>query len=355
MPEVGFAEHKTAAYLAARLTAAGYAVTKEVGGTGVVGVLSAASPGPTLALRADMDALAFVIDGQDAAIHACGHDAHAAMVLTAAEAAVRRGLRQGTLKIVFQPAEEKLAGALRLIEAGILADIDMMVGIHLRPIQEAKLGQATPALYHGASYIMEAVITGTPAHGARPHLGVNAVDAAAAVVNAVNAIHVNPSIPATVKTTKLHAGGASLNAIPDRAELGFDLRAQDNALMEELIAKTTAAIQTGASTVGAEADVMIKGGVPAAEYDQNMIEAARQAIAAVLGPAGVLPPVVTPGGEDFHFFVKHKPSLKTVYIGLGVDLTPGLHHPQMRFDQDGLVHGVEILLQLVERFLGLQK
>ena len=81
--------------------------------------------------------------------------------------------------------------------------------MHLRPIQEAKLGQATPALYHGSSYIMEATIKGRTAHGARPHLGTNVIDAAAAAVNAVNAIHLNPMVPWTCKVTKLHAGGAT--------------------------------------------------------------------------------------------------------------------------------------------------
>ena len=108
------------------------------------------------------------------------------------------------------------------------ADVDIALGFHLRPTQEAKMGQATPALYHGASYILEAVVTGTTAHAARPHLGVNAINAATAVVNAVNAIHMDPVVPWTAKTTKVKAGGASLNAIPDRADMAFDLRAQDN-------------------------------------------------------------------------------------------------------------------------------
>lgn len=349
IPEVGFEEYKTAAYLADQLQKAGYEVTTGVGGTGVIGTLRSTTPGPVVGLRADMDALVHTIGNEDVCIHSCGHDSHSAMVLVAAEELARQGIPSGTVKIVFQPAEEKLFGARRVIESGLIDDVDMMFGIHLRPIQEAKSGQATPALWHGASYIMEAVVEGTPAHGARPHLGVNAIDAAAAVVNAINAIHVNPTIPSTIKTTKFQAGGPTLNAIPDKAQLAFDLRAQNNVVMDELIAKANRAVEAGAATVGAKSTAAVKGGVPAAQYDKEMIGVAREAIAAVLGNEGLLDEIVTPGGEDFHFFVQHKPAMKTAYIGLGCDLTPGLHHPEMKFDTDALIHGVQILLHMVNK------
>lgn len=213
MPEVGFAEFRTAAYLAEKVKTAGFAVTTGVGGTGIVAELKGKETGPVVVLRADMDALAHTVEGKDICVHSCGHDSHCAMVLTAAEEIGKTGIKRGTLKIFFQPAEEKLFGATRMIEAGVLEDVDIIIGIHLRPGQEAKTGQATPALYHGSSYIMEATINGLTAHGARPHLGVNAIDAAAAAINAVNAININPVIPWSCKVTRLQAGGATLNAI----------------------------------------------------------------------------------------------------------------------------------------------
>ena len=352
MPEVGFAEVKTAAFLAEQLKQAGYTVTTGLGGTGVVGVLDSGKPGPTLALRADMDALAHEVNGAASAIHSCGHDAHSAMVLAVAEEVAKTGLAKGRLKIIFQPAEEKLFGAVRMIETGVVDDVDYLLGIHLRPIQEAKLHQATPALYHGASYILEGTITGSAAHGARPHLGVNAIDAAAAVVQAINAIHVNPVVPATAKVTKLQAGGPALNAIPDKAIIAIDVRAQQNEVMEELIAKVLRAAEGGAASVGAVAKITPTGGCPAAEYDAGMIALASEAIEAVLGKAALLPPTTTPGGEDFHFYVKHKPTMKVGYIGLGADLTPGLHHPEMQFDQAALIDGVNIMRYAVTKLLG---
>jgi amidohydrolase len=353
IPEVGFEEFKTAAYLADQLGKSGYAVKTGIGGTGVIGMLNSGQPGPTIALRADMDALAHSINNQECAIHSCGHDAHSAMVLTVAENIAARGIKNGKVKIIFQPAEEKLFGALRAIEGGAIDDVDILLGIHLRPIQEAKLNQATSALCHGASYIMEAEIQGEACHGARPHLGVNAIDAAAAVVNAINAIHVNPIIPSTIKVTKLQAGGAALNAIPDKAHMAFDLRAQNNVTMEELQSKAIRAIEGGAATVGAHADVRLIGGCPAAEYNNDVTALAKKAILAVLGEQGLLDPITTPGGEDFHFYIKHKPSLKTGYIGLGADLTPGLHSPAMVFNQAALINGVNILLYMVNQLTGI--
>lgn len=351
MPEVGFAEFRTSAWLADKIKAAGFAVETGVGGTGIVAVLKGQEPGPVVALRADMDALAHLVDGQEVCVHSCGHDSHCSMVLTAAEELATSGIRRGTLKILFQPAEEKLFGATRMIEAGALDDVDIVLGIHLRPIQEAKTGQATPALYHGASYIMEATINGQTAHGARPHLGVNAIDAAAAAVNAINAIHINPVIPATCKVTRLHAGGATLNQIPARAELALDLRAQQNEAMRTLLEKADKAIKAAAATVGATAETVVKGGVPGAEYHPEMIELAREAIRAVLGEEGLLDPIVTPGGEDFHNFVQAKPSLKAGYIGLGCNLTPGLHDPGMQFDHSAMIYGTEIMTYMVSKLL----
>lgn len=354
IPEVGFQEHKTAAYLAEELKKAGFDVKTGYGSTGVVGTFDSGKPGPVVMLRADMDALSHTIDAVEKFVHSCGHDAHSAMVLTAAKILKEAGIPCGQLKILFQPAEEKLTGALLVIEDGALEGVDILFGIHLRPAQEARSGQATPALWHGASYIVEATVEGLTAHGARPHLGINAIDAAAAVVQAVNAIRIDPVVPCTVKTTKLQAGGATLNAIPDLAEMAFDLRAQQNDVMDELIAKVTKAVENAAASVGAKGTVKIKGGVPAAEYDDGMVAIAREAIQSVLGPQGVLDPIVTPGGEDFHFYVKKYPNLKAGYIGLGCDLKPGLHHPAMSFDLSALPNGVKLLVEMVNRALSQQ-
>ena len=150
IPEVGFQEFKTSAYLADKLEALGYEVTRNLGGTGVVGVVKGAEPGPVMLLRADMDALPFVIDGEHKAIHACGHDAHCSMVLAAASL-LKDKVKRGTLKILFQPAEETLGGALAIINAGVLEDVDFAVGLHIRPVQDLPFGKLSPAVHHSSS------------------------------------------------------------------------------------------------------------------------------------------------------------------------------------------------------------
>ena len=138
MPEIGFQEEKTSAYLAEKLESFGFTVKRGLGGTGVLGELKGVAPGPVVGLRADMDALGHEVDGKLVAIHSCGHDAHSTMVLAAAEALAKKGIARGTLKILFQPAEELLFGARRMIADGVADDLEMLFGIHLRPGQEAR-------------------------------------------------------------------------------------------------------------------------------------------------------------------------------------------------------------------------
>ncbi|MFR3635838.1 MAG: amidohydrolase, partial [Sutterella sp.] len=136
MPELAFQEVRTSQFVADTLEKLGYEVTRNVGNTtGVIGVVKGAEPGPTLMLRADMDALPFEIDGKPCAIHACGHDAHTAMLLAAASE-LKDVVKRGTLKVLFQPAEETIEGALAMIKAGAIDDVDMIVGAHIRPVQD---------------------------------------------------------------------------------------------------------------------------------------------------------------------------------------------------------------------------
>ncbi|MGI6225986.1 MAG: amidohydrolase [Peptococcales bacterium] len=344
-PELGFHEVNTANILAARLEEAGFETIRNINGTtGVLGILKGQEPGPVVCLRADMDALPFTINGQNVNIHACGHDANSTMVLMASLLLARQGIKKGILKVLFQPAEEVLGGAEAILESGLLDEVEEMYGLHLRPLQEAKLGQATPALCHGSSYVVGASLKGLAAHGARPHLGINVIDAAASIVNAVNSIKLNPGVPFSVKTTKLIANSGAHNTIPDSCEMIFDLRAQTNEAMSLLLEKTQKAIESGAQTVGAQAQVTILGGVPGADYDPDLINVARSCIERVLGEA--MDPIITPGGEDFHYY-STRGKIKTAYIGLGANLSPGLHHPEMKFDLEALLYGVKILLEIV--------
>ena len=354
IPEVGFEEVKTSAYLADQLEKAGFKTTRHVGGTtGIVGIYDSGVAGPTLALRADMDALGHVIDEVHCARHTCGHDAHSSMVLTAAAELIKENaIQKGRLKIIFQPAEELGTGALAMIKGGAIDDVDILLGLHIRPEEECKKGQAIPAIFYSASGTIETVITGVPAHGARPHLGVNAIDAAVGAITAVNAIHLNPNFSYSAKATKFICDSGVTNAIPAKAVVYWDTRAQYNSTMEELNKKVLQAIKAGAATVGATAEPKLIKGIPAAELTEEMTALLADSIREVLGDEGTLDPFYSTGGEDFFFYTKAKPHIPAGFWGLGVNATPGLHHPDMHFDLDALDNGVKIVKVAVKKILG---
>ncbi|WP_461205264.1 amidohydrolase [Clostridium sp. DL1XJH146] len=348
IPEIGLTEIQTSKFIAEELRKFGYDVTEKIGGTGVVAKMESGIEGPILAVRADMDALEFSIDGEIVNIHACGHDAHSSIVLAVAKSISESGIEIGKILFVFQQAEELGKGAKLISESKILDEVDEMVGIHLRPIQEAKLGEATPALYHGASKMVTAEICGLASHGARPHLGVNAIDAAAIAINSINAIRIDPRVPHSAKVTKINSTGSAHNIIPDKVIIALDLRAQNNETMDTLTEAVEKAIIQSAKSIGAEAKVNVEAGLPAAEYDADMIKIAKEAIEEVLGEA--LDPIITPGGEDFHYYTKML-GVKTAYVGLGANLTPGLHNPKMSFDLKTLEYGEEILIKIIKKRL----
>ncbi|MEG1412465.1 MAG: amidohydrolase [Acidaminococcaceae bacterium] len=348
IPELGFQEFKTATYLADKLEALGYEVTRNIGGTGVIGILRGSEVGPVMLVRADMDALPFVVEGKDVAIHACGHDAHSSMVLAAASRLVGK-IKKGTLKILFQQGE----GSLAIIDAGFVDDVDLALGVHIRPIQDAPYGKMAPAVCHAASTFVDIKVTGLQCHASRPHLGVNAIDAAVAGIVSMNAIKMNPIIPWSAKVTKFHGGGLATNIIPEVAEITLDVRAQTNATMEELLEKIRKAFKGAALGFGAEVEILTKGGViPAAELDSELTAEVAECITEVIGKENLIPNLINPGGEDFHYFVQKRPHIKAAYFGVGCDCQPGLHHPAMKLDKTALPSGVEVIVKMVERKLG---
>ena len=352
IPELGFKEFKTAAFLAKELEKLGYKVTRNVGGTGVIGELSGTEEGPTIMLRADMDALPFVIDGKDEVIHACGHDAHCAMVLAAA-AILADKIKRGKLLILFQPGEETLKGALAVIATGLMDKVDIAMGLHIRPIQDIPNGTMTPAICHGASTFAQVKILGKGCHGSRPHLGVNACDAVAAVINAVNAIKLNPVLAWSCKVTNIKAGGAAPNIIPDKAALVLDCRAQTNEVMTEMLAKLKMAITNAAASVGATATLDTPDGViPAANLDPELTAEVAECIKEVVGENNLQPNLLNPGGDDFHYYAQHNPKLKAVFFGVGCAAEPGLHDSSMHFNHDMMPLGTEVLVKMLVKKLG---
>lgn len=351
-PELAFQEVRTSAYLADALEKLGYEVTRGVGKTGVVGVLRGEEPGPVLMLRADMDALPFPKeDGTIEAVHACGHDAHCAMVLCVAERLVGR-VKKGTLKIVFQPAEEKLQGALCLLEAGVIDDVDVALGCHLRPIQDIPAGTCCAAVRHLSSTFAKIDIHGRTAHASRPHLGINCAEVASSVTLAIAAIKGNPALVWSCKVTGIEATAGAVNIIPDTATVTLDIRAQTNELMEELLEKIRMAAEGSAAAYGATAKLVLPGGVvPAAVYDEDLVGDVTETIRDTLG-ADKLAKDCGGGGEDFHFYKKMRPTIRAAYFGVGAGCTPGLHNRDMHFDPVHLDMGVKVMTAQALKIVG---
>ena len=339
-PELGFEENKTSAYLAEALEKLGYAVTRGVGKTGVMGVIRGAEHGPVLMLRADMDALPFRNDdGSIEAVHACGHDSHCAMVLAAASELAGR-VRRGTLKILFQPGEETLHGALEVLKSGAVDDVDIALGCHVRPIQDIPTGTCAAAVRHTSSTFADIVIHGRTAHASRPHLGVNCAEVAAAVTHAVAAIKGDPAKVWSCKVTSIQACASAVNIIPDTATSS----------------STSAPRRTNSWTNSSRRSAWPPRAPPRLRRNRRSHPPRRRhprppstTRTPVAELAGTIREVLGDeclardcggGGEDFHFFKKERPHIRAAYFGVGAGCTPGLHARNMTFDETQLDMGV---------------
>lgn len=349
-PEISWEEVETTAYIKRELTQLGCRVTTFDDCTGVVGEYGDFDQQvPVIAIRADIDALWQEVDGVFQANHSCGHDAHMAMVLGLVRKLTQNQALKSkvAIKFIFQPAEEQGAGALKMVEKGVVDDVDYLFGIHLRPQEEMPMGAASPVIIHGATTMYKAEILGEDAHAARPHLNVNAIEVASEMIHMLSNLHVNPRIPHSVKMTNITAGGKSTNIIPGRATFAIDIRAQNNEVMDTLEHKVMDIFQATSALHGVEVNIINKEKVPAAKTSEPAIKLMKQSIRDVLGPSNLAPPLMTPGGDDFHFYTVKRPQLKATMIGLGCDLQPGLHHPSMTFNEDALIYGVNILYEAI--------
>lgn len=347
-PEISWQEVETTRYLKNLLEGEGFSVETFNDSTGLV--VTIGSGEPCVGLRADIDALWQEVDGTYQANHSCGHDAHMTLAVGVLLTLKKLGIpEKGRLKVIFQPAEEKGTGALSFVEKGIVDDIDFLYGVHLRPVQEIGHGYASAAIMHGSAKMLKGAIRGTDAHGARPHEGQNAIEVMALLVQAIRSIHINPMVPHSAKVTMFQAGGESANIIPGNAVFSIDMRAQTNSAMEELYTQVDRAIRSVAELADVEISYEAIAEIAAAEVDDTAVRLMGEAITQTLGEEFLVPPIVTPGGEDFHFYTLKRPSVKASMLGLGCDLSPGLHHPAMTFNQDSLIVGIEILARTVRQ------
>jgi amidohydrolase len=366
-PELGFEERITAAFIAEKLQE--WAIPHQTGiaQTGIVATIKSDRPGRVLAIRADMDALPIQEANQvsyrsqhDGKMHACGHDGHVAIALGTAYY-LSRHLNDwcGTVKIIFQPAEESPGGAKPMIAAGVLSnpDVDAILGLHLwNNLPLGTVGVRSGALM-AAVECFRVNILGKGGHGAMPDQTVDSIVVASQIVNALQTIvsrNVRPLDAAVVTVGEFHAGTA-LNVIADTAKLSGTVR-YFNPKLETLIKNRIEAIIAGiCQTYGANYELDYWQLYPPVINDREMAELVSSVAAGVVEtPIGIVPECQTMGGEDMSFFLQEVPGC---YFFLGAanperGLAYPHHHPRFDFDETALGMGVEIFVRCVEKFLG---
>ncbi|WP_431027822.1 amidohydrolase [Lysinibacillus sp. LZ02] len=354
-PEISWQEVNTTAYIVSLLKEMGLAPHTFDDMTGLY--VDIGQGIPKVGFRTDIDALWQEVNGEFKANHSCGHDGHMTMAIGVAFLLnEQKETLPGAVRLIFQPAEEKAQGAKALVEKGVVDSLEYLFGTHVRPLVELPDGVHAPALYHGAAKLLTGTITGVEAHGARPEQGVNVIEVAAALVDALKRIWISPTESASIKMTQLQAGGSSTNIIPGTATFSIDARAQTNATMDVLTAGFEKAVAAVSTLYGATITTNVAAHIAAAQVDDGAKALMKQAIIDTVGEGHCAPDVVTPGGEDFHFYAYTRPQLKTTMLGLGCGVAPGLHHPQMTFNEQRLPIGAQIIsralllaLQQVER------
>ncbi|MGB3613211.1 MAG: M20 family metallopeptidase [Elainellaceae cyanobacterium] len=367
-PELGFREQLTANFVTRKLTQWGIPHQTGIARTGVVAVIEGSHPGPVLAIRADMDALPIqemnevpYCSQHDGVMHACGHDGHTAIALgTAQYLQQHRHELAGTVKLIFQPAEEGVdgGGAKPMIAAGVLENphVDGIIGLHLwNNLPLGTVGVRSGPLM-AAVELFDCIIHGKGGHGAIPHQTVDSIVVASQVVTALQAIvarNLNPLDAGVVTVGSFHAGKAN-NVIADSATLTGTVRYFDAALdgfFQRHIERTIAGI---CQSYGATYTLDYSQLYPATVNDAAMSDLVRAVAQTVVEtPAGVVPDCQTMGGEDMSFFLQQVPGC---YFFLGsANPERGLdyphHHPRFDFDESALGMGVELFIRCTERFM----
>jgi hippurate hydrolase len=351
-PELGFEEHRTAAFVAGRLRELGFEVHAGIGGTGVVGLLTGERPGPTVMLRADMDALPMPEENDvpyrstvPGVTHACGHDAHVAMLLGAAAVlAGRTGELAGRIAFVFQPAEEGGGGALAMLRDGLIGrfEIARAYGLHVSTVLPSGVFGTRPGPFMAAVDQFDLTVEGRGGHGAMPHLSVDPVVAAAEVVGALQRIvsrEVDPVEPAVVTIGAIN-GGTTYNVIPPRVALKGTVRTFSESTRDGMEARIRRIAEHTCAGANAACSLEWHRAYPVTVNDPAEAAFVRATFAQTFGPARSLetPPIM--GSEDFSYFAQHVPAAFAFLGGGDAGHAFPNHHPAFDIDENALAAGI---------------
>lgn len=358
-PELSDKCPMTASAVASRLREIGLKPRTGVGGDGVTADIICGSPGPCLAMRADMDALPITeqtglpyqssIDG---VMHACGHDGHTAILLGAAEVlAAARGSLAGSVRLIFQPAEETVIGAPAMCADGVMDGVDAIIALHGWPTQQ--LG--TLGIWGGPQFAAVAIfdieVRGVGTHAAMPHMGADPIVAGSQLVLALQSVasrEVSPVDPFVLTVSQFHAGTA-YNIIPTSATIRGTVRAYSSSVRDGMGARIQAIADGVCTAYRATADVTYSEGMVPLFNDAGVAAMAASACADALGPDAVVTsgePVM--GGEDFADYLRYAPGIM-VRLGLG-DVGP-VHSPFFDFADAAVGRGISMFCLTALRYL----
>ncbi len=366
-PEIGFKEFRTSDLVAERLQRWGYEVTRGLGGTGVVGQLKRGTGTRKLGLRADMDALPIVettglpyASRHAGLMHACGHDGHTAMLLAAAEHLATSATFDGTLNLIFQPAEESLGGARKMMEDGLFDRFpcDAIFAMHNMPgFRQGQLLLREGAAMASSENIL-VHIEGKGGHGAMPHLSADPVVAGASIVMALQTIVARnvPPLQMAVITVGAFQSGVANNVIPQQATLKLSVRALDRGVRELLRTRIVEVVELQAQSYGVTARVEFLPGYPVLVNTAAETALAREVAIALVGADNVvLQAEPLTGSEDFAYMLEEVPG-SYLFIGNGDAASGGhgacmVHNPNYDFEDRNIPVGAAFWVALTERFL----
>jgi len=336
-------------------------VEKMLGGkTGVVGVMNFGRPGPTVALRADMDANDLV-EAEDekhrpfwegfasvnqGAMHACGHDGHTAAALGVAEVlAAMKDKLAGTIKLIFQPAEEGVRGAKAMMARGVVDDVNYLVGMHLG-VNLKKTGQvACRTEGFLATTKLDAVFTGMPAHaGAAPETGRNAILAAATATLNLHAIPRHSKGASRINVGVIQ-GGTGRNVIPARAVIKLETRGATTEINQYVYGEAVRIIEAAAAMHGVTVTIEETGGAAGCENDATLVERIRQVVERQRLFSEIVPAGNIGGSEDCTYFMERvqKRGGQAAFVMVGTELAAGHHDSHFDFNEDALVPAIALM------------
>ena len=361
-PELSFAETETQRYVAGQLQEIGVAY-REVAGTGLLAeIRGEKGDGPTVALRADLDALPITERNEtdyrsrnEGVMHACGHDVHTSSLLgTAAILQAVRGDFAGTVRFLFQPGEEKLpGGATLMIRDGALADPTpaAIFGQHVHPPLAAGKVGFRPGIYMASTDELYLTVRGRGGHGAMPHNGVDPIVIMAQIVTAVQQLvsrNTDPTLPVVLTFGHVASEGGATNVIPNAVRLQGTLRTLDEDWRQKLHQRLRQLVEGIASGLGGSAELTINHGYPYLRNDEALTHKAQAAARTYLGPENVVDLPIRMTGEDFAFYTHHLPAC---FYRLGVG-SPALgserpvHTDTFDVDEECLVTGSGLMAWL---------